>query len=337
MNLAGFDLNLLLVFQAMMAERNATRAGQRIGLSQPAVSAALSRLRSIFADELFVRQAGEMVPTARALTLAEPIGEALERVEAALAGSARFDPSSMRRDFTVRGVDYVSFLLIAPLMARLCKTAPEVVVRCVEAQMGSVPELLESGRIDFAIEVMHQLEHPIRSQFLLRERYVVIVNGDHPDIDPGELISKMPFDLELYCRLPHVLHSFVGGTTGNVDSALAGLGRRRRVGLSLPHFFSIAEAVARSTMIATFPERMALRLAPLLGLRVYETPVDLAPLLLAIIWHRRNDDDAGCTWFRQQVLQITQSLGNPMAGLADGERAPVTMPTSPNQDDHLRP
>jgi DNA-binding transcriptional LysR family regulator len=310
MNLAGFDLNLLLVFEALMAERHATRAGQRIGLSQPAVSSALNRLRSIFGDELFVRRGGEMMPTARALALANPISDALARVETALAGTPHFDPSCMRRDFTVRGVDYVSYLLIAPLMERLSKIAPEIVVRCVEAQTGSVPELLESGRIDFAIEVMHQLEDPVRSQFLLRERYVVIVSGEHPDIrSSGEIFSTNPFDLDLYCRLPHVLHSFVGGTTGNVDSALAAVGRHRRVGLSLPHFFSIAETVAHSTMIATFPERMALRLAPLLGLCVYETPIELAPIAIALIWHRRNDEDAGCTWFRHQVTALARSLG----------------------------
>jgi DNA-binding transcriptional LysR family regulator len=310
MNLAGFDLNLLLVFHAMMSERHATRAGHRIGLSQPAVSAALNRLRSIFDDELFIRQSGEMAPTPRALSLAEPIREALQRVEAALAGSPHFDPATMRRDFTVRGVDYISYLLIAPMMARLSKSAPDIVVRCVDAQMGSVPELLQTGRIDFAIEVMHQLEDPVRSQFLIRERYVVIIAAQHPAIEAGgQLFSQAAFDLDLYCKLPHVLHSFVGGTTGNVDSALAAVNRRRLVGLSMPHFFSIAETVARSEMIATFPERMALRLAPILGLRVYEVPVELAPISLALIWHRRNDEDAGCTWFRQQVSQFAKSLG----------------------------
>jgi DNA-binding transcriptional LysR family regulator len=310
MNLAGFDLNLLLVFHAMMTERHATRAGHRIGLSQPAVSAALNRLRSIFDDELFIRQSGEMAPTPRALSLAEPIREALHRVEAALAGSPHFDPATMRRDFTVRGVDYVSYLLIAPMMARLSKSAPDIVVRCVDAQMGSVPELLQAGRIDFAIEVMHQLEDPVRSQFLIRERYVVIVAAQHPAIEAGgQLFSQAAFDLDLYCKLPHVLHSFVGGTTGNVDSALAAINRRRLVGLSMPHFFSIAETVARSELIATFPERMALRLAPILGLRVYEVPVALAPISLALIWHRRNDGDAGCMWFRQQVIQFAKSLG----------------------------
>ena len=111
------------------------------------------------------------------------------------------------------------------------------------------------------------------------------------------------------CKLPHVLHSFIGGTTGNVDSALAAVSRRRLVAVSMPHFFSIAETVARSEMIATFPERMALRLAPILGLRVYEVPIELAPISLALIWHRRNDEDVGCTWFRRQVIQFAKSLG----------------------------
>src|SRR5262249_23923575 len=101
MNLAGIDLNLLLVFDALMAERQVTRAGQRIGLSQPAVSAALNRLRGILDDELFVRRAGEMVPTARALELAGPVTDALRRVEFAFAAGTRFDPATMRRDFTV--------------------------------------------------------------------------------------------------------------------------------------------------------------------------------------------------------------------------------------------
>jgi DNA-binding transcriptional LysR family regulator len=158
MNLAAFDLNLLLVFRAMMAERHVTRAGQRIGLSQPAVSAALSRLRAIFHDDLFVRSGGEMLPTPRALALAELVTDALLRVESALADGAQFDAATARRDFTVRGVDYVSYLLIAPLMSTLTQAAPGIVVRCVDAQTGSVPQLLEDGKVDFAVEVMHELE-----------------------------------------------------------------------------------------------------------------------------------------------------------------------------------
>ena len=310
MNLATFDLNLLRVFLALMAERHVTRAGQRVGLSQPAISAALNRLRGIFDDDLFVRAGGEMVPSPRAIALAEPIAEALRQVESALNRGVPFDAATMRRDFTVRGVDYVSYLLIAPLMASLAKVAPGIVVRCLDAQTGSVPLLLEDGRIDFAVEVMHQLDDPIRSQFLLREQYVVIVAADHPDIDGnGPQCSQDTFDLDLYCRLPHILHSFVGGTSGNVDASLAAINRQRQVVLSLPHFFSIAKAVADSRMIATFPGRLAARIAPMLGLRVYQPPIDLAPLALAVIWHRRNESDAGHIWFRQQIMNAAQSLG----------------------------
>jgi DNA-binding transcriptional LysR family regulator len=313
MNLASIDLNLLLVFDALMTERHVTRAGQRIGLSQPAVSAALNRLRGVLEDDLFVRQGGEMVPTARALALAEPITDALRRVELALRASAPFDPATIRRDFTVRGVDYVGYLMIPSLIANLASSAPGIVVRCVDAQTGSVPQLLEEGRIDLAIEVLHQLDDPIRSQFLLRERYVVIVSAHHPDIDPGaDYRSQDPFDLDLYCRLPHALHSFVGGTVGNVDAALAAINRKRHVALSVPHFFSIAKAVADSRMIATFPERLATQIAPMLGLRIYQAPIDLAPISLAVIWHRRNDSDAGQIWFRQQVVKAAQAMQPPL-------------------------
>jgi DNA-binding transcriptional LysR family regulator len=309
MNLAAFDLNLLRVFDALMAERHVTRAGQRVGLSQPAVSAALSRLRGLLDDELFVRNGREMVPTARAISLAEPVADALRRVEFAVAAGARFDPATARRDFTVRGVDYFGVFLMPPLMQKLARVAPGIAVRCLDAQTGSVAQLLEEGRIDLAIEVMHELDDPIRSQYLFRERYVVIVSAKHPNIDAnGSSYSDDPFDLDLYCRLPHALHSFVGSKTGNVDAALAAINRKRTVSFSAPHFFSIAKVVAESEIIATLPERLARRTAPLFGLRTYQCPVDLAPISIAMVWHRRNDSDAGQIWFRQQVLQAAQNM-----------------------------
>jgi DNA-binding transcriptional LysR family regulator len=136
MNLAAVDLNLLLVFDALMSERHVTRAGQRIGLSQPAVSAALNRLRDLLSDELFVRQGGEMVPTARALALAEPLADALRRVESAFGGTRRFDPATTRRDFKIRGVDYVGYMLIPPLLTTVTSLAPGIGIRCLDAQTG---------------------------------------------------------------------------------------------------------------------------------------------------------------------------------------------------------
>src|SRR5262249_60640850 len=133
---------------------------------------------------------------------------------------ARFDPVAARQHFKVRGVDYVGYLIIPPLIASLARAAPGVAIRCLDAQTGSVQQLLEEGHIDLAIEVMHDLDYPIRSQFLLRERYVVIASANHSDLDGYDGATEAAkFDLDLYCRLPHALHSFVGGTTGNVDAA----------------------------------------------------------------------------------------------------------------------
>ncbi len=307
MNLAAFDLNLLRVFQALMSERHVTRAGQRIGLSQPAMSAALNRLRAIFDDELFIRTAGNMVPTPRALELAEPVGEALRRIEQAISAGKEFEPAREERDFAILGIDYVSYLLAPPLFAKLQNTAPGIVVRFVDARSGPIPHLLEEGRIDLAVEVMHELPDPVRSQFLLQERYVVIMAGDHPDTGANGAPGSV-FDLDLYCRLPHVLHSLAGGATGNVDAALAAINRKRHVALSLPHFFSIARAVATSRMIATYPARLATSVAPLFGLRVYEPPVNLAPISLAMIWHRRNDGEPGHVWLRQEIMAAARGL-----------------------------
>jgi DNA-binding transcriptional LysR family regulator len=256
-----------------------------------------------------------MEPTPRAIALAEPISDALRRVELVVGGSIRFDPESARREFAVWGIDYVSYLLAPPLRASLAATAPGIVIRFVDGRLGSIPQLLEAGEVDLAIEVMHELSDPVRSQFLLRERYVVIVAASHAelgaDAGPG---PRSTLNLELYCRLPHVLHSLTGSISGNVDAALAAIGRGRHVALSLPHFFTIAEVVAGSAMIATFPERLARRLAPLLRLRLFDPPIELAPIALAMTWHRRYDGDSGHLWLRQQVMNIAQDLGDMTSG-----------------------
>jgi DNA-binding transcriptional LysR family regulator len=171
-------------------------------------------------------------------------------------------------------------------------------------------KLLEDGLIDLAVEVMHQLEDPIRSQFLMRERYVVIIGAEHPEgAADGSSRTDEPIDIDLYCRLSHALHSFVGGTTGNVDAALAAIGRKRHVALSAPHFLTIVKAVAESRIIATVPERLARRVASIFGIRIYRAPIDLAPISLGMVWHRRSDSDPAQTWFRQQVLEAAQRMG----------------------------
>jgi DNA-binding transcriptional LysR family regulator len=192
---------------------------------------------------------------------------------------------------------------------RLTRIAPGIVVRLIDSR-APIEELLEAGEADLAVEVMHELPDRVHSHFLFEKKYVVIAGAD-PSLrrDRAATEVNQVFDLEPYCRLPHVLHSLTGGVSGNVDAALAAIGRRRNVALSLPHFFTIAQAVAKSGLIATFPERLTRRLAPILGLRIFLPPIELAPISLVMIWHRRNDNDAGHLWLRQQVMSVAQGTG----------------------------
>lgn len=308
MNLAGFDLNLLLVFDALMSERSVTRAGARIGLSQPAVSAALGRLRHAFKDELFVRLHGGMAPTPRAVALAEPIREALARLEAALPSGAGFDARRARRRFTLMGADYVSFVLAPPLMRSLAEAAPGIELRVIDAATGGIAHLLDAGTIDAAIDIAQDQPEAIRSRFLMPERYVCAAAAENSEIAGRRLPEGAVLPLDLYCELRHALRSVTGAAAGAVDAALAAIHRRRRVVLTLPHFAAVAQAVAGGQLVAALPERLARALAPGFGLRLYELPVELGPLALLLYWHRRRDEDAGHVWLRQQIVSLAETL-----------------------------
>ena len=284
MNLAGFDLNLLLVFDALMSERSVTRAGARIGLSQPAVSAALNRLRHAFQDELFVRTHGAMAPTPRALALAEPIREALARLESALPSGPSFDPGKARRRFTLMGADYVAFVLAPPLMRAIAEVAPGVELRVIDAARGGIAELLSAGGVDAAIDIAQDQPKAIRSRFLMPERYVCAAAADNAEIAALGLAEGDVLPLDAYCGLKHALRSVTGGGAGVVDAALAAAHRRRHVVLSLPHFAAVAQSVACGPLVAAPPERLARALAPGFGLRLYELPVEIGPLALLLYW-----------------------------------------------------
>lgn len=307
MNLAAFDLNLLLVFDALVEERHVTRAGERVGLSQPAVSAALARLRHVFQDELFTRRRNEMVPTARALALAEPVRAALAQVEAALASGTSFEPASARATFTLMSADYFSFVLVPALMARTADIAPALELRVLDAARGGIADLLEEGRVDFALDIAQDQPDSVRSAFLMEERYVC-VTGARVEHDRRIPAPPTALPLDVFCALPHALRSVGGAKEGVIDAALAGQGRRRTVRLTLPHFSAVAAAVADGELIAALPERLARVLAPRFDLTVRALPVSLAPLNLLLYWHRRRDRDPAHAWMRDQIIQVCAAV-----------------------------
>ena len=211
MNFAALDLNLLRVFDAMAIELNTTRAGERVGLSQPAVSSALGRLRHIIGDELFVREGNRMVATPRALTLREPIREALRQMENALSSVARFDPAAATQIFRISGSDYFSALLMPRLAAAVMPEAPGVTLQMLDHPSSEALRLLGEGAIDMGVDARFDLPEWVCSQTLFQSFIVSVAPKNHPvlakaGIQPGSRIPP-----EIFCAIPQVLMSMDGG------------------------------------------------------------------------------------------------------------------------------
>jgi DNA-binding transcriptional LysR family regulator len=305
-NIAGFDLNLLNVFDALMRERSVTRAGERVGLSQPAVSAALNRLRAALGDQLFVRRGAEMVPTPRAEALAEPVRDALGQVETALFADARFDPAASTRTFTLMGADFFSTLVMPRLFERLRAEAPGVRLRLLDSARGAVDRLLQEDAIDLALERPLAMPEWVASEQLFVSPFSVIAAAGDPAVagaDPGE-----PLPLELFCAMPHAIRSIDGSMSGALDDALAAVGLSRSVVLALPHFHGVALAVARGGLIAAVPKQFAEAVAGELGLAVYAPPVPVPAPEIKMYWRRRHDRNPAHAWLRARVLEMVGEL-----------------------------
>ncbi|MSU89202.1 LysR family transcriptional regulator [Rhodobacteraceae bacterium 2CG4] len=302
MNWAAVDLNLLRVFDAMMLELNTTRAGDRIGLSQPAVSAAIGRLRHITGDALFVREGNRMVPTARAQQLADPIRTALRQIEDALATVAGFDPATATHVFRILGSDYFSTLLMPPLADAICRTAPGITLQMLDHPSASVAPLLSDGTVDMAVDSRIETPDWVRGHVLYESFIVTVARADDAAIARAGVPPGARLPAALFCELPQVLMSMDGGRTGTIDRALAAQGLRRRVALTVPHFHAVALAVAEAGILGSLPVHFANRVAPLLGLAIYRPPIEPPRLDVMLYWHRRHDADAAHAWLRNRII-----------------------------------
>lgn len=303
MNFAAFDLNLLRVFDALMRERSVTRAGEQIGLSQPAVSQALNRLRALLDDQLFVRKGPEMAPTPRAEAIAPAVRSALSLVEAALTGDRGFDPSTASRTYTLTGSDFFSTLVMPELFGRLAAQGSGLRLRFMDSALGDVERLLQEDAIDMAVERPLTLPDWVSREVLFTSAFKVIAAKAHPDlvkVEPGA-----PLPLDLFCRLPQALRSIDGTLSGWTDEALAAIGRERRVVLTLPQFHAVALAVAQTALIAVLPVQYAEGVADELGLSIYEPPVAMAAPEISMYWHARHDGNPAHRWLRDHLREIT--------------------------------
>jgi DNA-binding transcriptional LysR family regulator len=309
MNFNALDLNLVRVFDALMTERSATRAGERIGLSQPAVSAALSRLRHALGDQLFIRRGNDMVPTPRAEELAALARSALSQIERMVEVPGPFDPGTLERQFTIMGSDFISMLLMPELSQRIRQAAPGVVLRLRDTSIGDVARQLREDSVDVAIEPAIATEEGVTSRPLFPSPFMLVARRGHAALAAAGIAPGAIIPLDLYCALPHALRSVDGGLTGAVDNALNKTGHRRRVMLTMPQFEAVALAVAAGDYLAALPVQFAEAVVKRLPLELYRLPVDVPAADIRVLWHARHDAERAHRWLRDTIAETVADLG----------------------------
>lgn len=285
------DLNLLETLNALLQELSVSRAARRVGLSTPAMSHALARLRATLGDEVLVRAGREMVPTQRAMALKEEVHTALANARAVLSPRAELDPRKLTREFRVNATDHVVTVLGSSLDELARQQAPGAVLRFLPTAVDDAA-LLREGSVDLAIGIYAQLPPELRTRVLFTDRFVTVLRKGHP-------ASKSRLDLDTFLSLDHLQVAPRGRPGGYLDDLLAARGRRRRVTRAVPYFLSALQLAAESDAALTISERMARRLADAFGLVVLETPIKLQPYALSLLWHPRQDSSPEHTWLRQ--------------------------------------
>jgi DNA-binding transcriptional LysR family regulator len=297
--LSAFDLNLLVVFQVLLDERNVTRAARRLGLSQSAVSNALARLREALDDPVLVRAANGMVPTSRAVALQQQVSEALQHIGAAIDGDAAFEPATAHRTFVVAATDYVQFVLLGALVERLRKAAPGVLLQVATPARDFPWGGLESGALDLVITSNRAGPAPrgLHRRWLFRDTLGCVVRAQHP----LALASGGALTMDDYLGLDHI-EALPLGTVGLADEILATLGHRRRIVLTVPNFLIAPHVVAHSDCCFTLANRIAAPLTTRLPLCRLVLPFATPTVAIGAFWHDRVHKDPAHRWLRKLII-----------------------------------
>lgn len=293
MNINSLDLNLLQTLDVLLEELNVTRAAQRLNLSQPSVSAQLARLRRVLDDPLLLPGPRGMLPTARAEALRDPLRLALEALTRAVAPPDVFNPAHADQTWRIAATDYMSSALVLPALNLIRDAAPRSRMAVFTLNPPQVAQQLEKGEMDLVFHTGDNAPPTLHQRKLFSERYVLAGRRDHPQL-------QQPPTLDQFCQLEFVLISpDGGGFSAATDSALAKLGRKRRVALSVPHFLFMLEVLASSDLVAVLPERLV-RNTP--HLRVFTPPLEIPGFDILMLWHQRLHRDPAQQWLRQQIV-----------------------------------
>ena len=306
MSFLTLDLNLLRVFDAVMTEQNLTRAAQRLAMTQPAVSNAVKRLRDSLGDDLLIRTAHGVKPTARAESLWPAVRRALAELEEAVAPRS-FELDKAHATFRMAMADATAALILPPLVRVIEEEAPGIDARMVPLTTREPRPLLLRGDVELAIGffpgVVAQLqgatETPIRHERLYSGRYVAVMRKHHP-------LAKQALTLDRYCEANHLLVSFSGRARGLVDDALASVGRERRILLTVNQFFTAGQVVAASDLVMVIPKHLINATGMSEALIHQDLPFDLPEVHIDMLWHERDGRNPGHQWLRDQVRRSSQ-------------------------------
>ncbi len=301
MNTNPRDLRLLLTLDTLLSEGSVTRAAQRLGVSQPALSAQLARLRALFGDPMFVTSGRRMVPTTRSEALREPLQRLLRDLDGLVREHTSFDPATASETVRLGGTDYVHAVVSSGLLARLSGRAPGIRMALMPFDAERVWQELETGRLDAAIVTTFVVLNQAKARFLLREDFVLVQRKGHPR-------GPTPPDLSEFCALDHILVSPEGGGFfGAIDRALDGMGRARRVAVSLPSFLLAPAVLGQSDLVCVFPRRLALDHAQSLDL--LPLPFAVPGFDLQLVWHPRRHHDPAHVWLRTELADHVRAYG----------------------------
>lgn len=293
--LRRLDLTVLLVFLGLLKHRKALRVAHELGLTPSGVSQALRRLREIFGDGLFLRRPHGMEPTAVALRLEGPVRLAVDALRGALGAGEEFEPASARRVFRIAALDAEQAALIPGLIAHASLTAPGVQIATMPIARRAAMEALQAGEIDIALGFFWDFPESLTAKPLYQQGFRVVARP--------ELLTE-PLTVERYAALPHVLVSPGGDLRGIADTALEALGLARHVVATVPQFFPALIAAAETGCLATLPDGLARRFAPVFGLATAPPPLSLRAFTISALRHRRNEHDPALDWVIERLLAL---------------------------------
>lgn len=298
--LRGIDLNLLVVLDALLAERHVSRAAVRLNMSQPAVSHALARLRHLFDDPLLIRRDGRFVLSARARALAPALAEALRQVREVL-GPSPFDPARESRTFRLAMSDYGSEVVLPGLVAAVRAQAPGIVLAVRQASRNAMLQQVMDGECDLALGVFPRLPDHVESAVLFMENFACL--ADRRGLARESAAEGKGLDLDAYLARPHLLVAMSDGAGSEIDAALQAAGHVRRVVLTVPHWGIAPRLIAGTDLVLTVARKGLVAVAHDPTLEVFSPPFAIPPFPFVQVWHQRRGADPAHQWLRAAVAR----------------------------------